>query len=157
RIGKRSRKQEILLEDYVLTQPPVYSGPSKPVDPSAPETSQEREYVPVVADFVNSLREHFNFVPQRPQSELEFKPVYAKVAGPAGLTKDQVVRVYGFEAGGNGGYDVQAGLEHPKPGSRAISTALGYNQLLNTNSVELLAEQGDQFLKTLNAKAAVLS
>src|SRR5262249_38632372 len=119
--------------------------------------SPERQYVPVVADFANSLREHFNFVPQRPQNELEFKRAYVKIAGAAGLSKDQIVRVYGFEAGGNGAYDVQAGLEHPKPGSRAISTALGYNQLLNTNSVELLAEQGDQFLKALKAKAALLS
>ena len=27
-------------------------------------------------------------------------------------------------------------------GPRAISTAIGYNQLLTTNSVELVAEQG---------------
>jgi hypothetical protein len=66
------------------------------------------------------------------------------------------VRIYAFESGGNGRYDVQAGLEYPKPDARAISTALGYNQLLNTNSVELLAEQGDHFIKALNAKAATL-
>ena len=63
------------------------------------------------------------------------------------------MRIYGFEAGGNGGYDVQAGLEETKPGARAISTALGYNQLLGTNSVELLAEHGDQFLAVLRRKA----
>src|SRR5262249_6244308 len=35
-------------------------------------------------------------------------------------------------------------------------TALGYNQLLATNSVELMAEKGDQFIRTLSAKAAGL-
>jgi len=67
------------------------------------------------------------------------------------------VRVYAFESGGNGKYDVQAGLEYDRPNARAISTALGYNQLLSTNSVELMAEQGDQFLANLNNKATTLS
>jgi len=49
---------------------------------------------------------------------------------------------------------VQAGLEYNAPGAHAISTALGYNQLLTTNSVELLAEEGAQFIKTLQASAA---
>jgi hypothetical protein len=39
----------------------------------------------------------------------------------------------------------------------AITTALGYNQLLATNSVELLAEQGDQFVKQLKTRAGQLS
>jgi len=157
RIAKRRSGQEIVLDDYVLTQPPVYAGPGKPIDPSAvtPPPS-EKPYVPVVADFLQSAAEHFKFVPTRPQSEIEFKRAYVKVAAAAGLTREQVVRIYGFEAGGKGTYDVQAGLEYPKPGAQAISTALGYNQLLNTNSVELLAEQGDQFLKALKAKAATL-
>ncbi len=67
------------------------------------------------------------------------------------------MRVYAFEAGGNGHYDVQAGLENPGPNAHAISTALGYNQLLNTNSVELLSEHGENFVKALTAKAATLS
>jgi hypothetical protein len=93
-------------------------------------------------------------VPQRPRREIDFKRAYAKVAAAAGLTKNQAVRIYGFEAGGNGRYDVQAGLEVPKPDARAISTALGYNQLLTTNSVEILAENGDRLLRSLKAKAA---
>jgi len=109
--------------------------------------------VPVAADFLKAAGEQFNFVPQRPQSEIEFKRAYAKVAFAAGLTKEQAVRIYGFEAGGNGTYDVQAGLEYQTPGARAISTALGYNQLLSTNSVELMAEQGDQFLTVLKTRA----
>jgi hypothetical protein len=158
RVAKRHNGQDIVLEDYVLTQPPVYSGPTKPIDPSAvtPPPS-EKPYVPVIADFLQSAAEHFKFVPTRPQSEIEFKRAYVKVAAAAGLTRDQIVRVYGFEAGGKGTYDVQAGLEYQRPGAQAISTALGYNQLLHTNSVELLAEQGDHFIKTLKASAETLA
>jgi hypothetical protein len=76
------------------------------------------------------------------------------VAAAAGLTREQAVRIYGFESGGNGKYDVQAGLERQTPGAHAISTALGYNQLLATNTVELMAEKGEQFLRTLQGRAA---
>jgi hypothetical protein len=110
--------------------------------------------MPVVADFLKFAAAHFKFVPQLPKDEIEFKQAYAKVASAAGLTKEQAVRIYGFESGGNGNYDVQAGLEYPKPDAKAISTALGYNQLLSANTVELLAEQGDEFVKSLERKAA---
>src|SRR6201994_4757109 len=69
-------------------------------------------------------------------------------------TREQAVRVYSFETGGTGNYDVQAGIEHG--GKRAISTAMGYNQLLTTNSIELLAEQGQEFIKELTMKSAGL-
>ena len=85
---------------------------------------------------------------------MEYKRAYAKTALAAGLTKPQIVRIYAFESGGNGSYDVQAGLEYNSPGARAINSALGYNQLLNTNSVELLAEKGDRFIDALKARAA---
>ena len=156
RHAKRRNNQEMVLGDYVLTQPPVYSGPPRPVDPSAPIEAPPRKYVPVVADFLDAAAKEFNFVPQRPRSEIEYKRAYVKVASAAGLTKDQVVRIYAFESGGDGAYDVQAGLEQPKPGAQAISTAIGYNQLLATNSVELMAEKGNQFIKSLSAKAAGL-
>jgi hypothetical protein len=157
RHAKRRNNQEMALSDYVLTQPPVYSGPPRPIDPSAPvEEAPPRKYVPVVADFLDAAAKEFNFVPQRPRSDIEYKRAYVKVASAAGLTRDQVVRVYAFESGGDGAYDVQAGLEQPKPGAQAISTALGYNQLLATNSVELMAEKGNQFIKSLSAKAAGL-
>jgi hypothetical protein len=156
RNAKRRAGKEVLIEDYVLTQPPVYGGPPRPVDPSAPADKEPtaRPYVPVVADFLQAAGQYFNFVPQRPQSEIEFKRAYAAVAAAAGLTREQAVRIYGFESGGNGKYDVQAGLEHATPGAHAISPALGYNQLLSTNTVELLAEKGDQFIMRLREKAA---
>jgi hypothetical protein len=157
RVGKRRGGQDVLLQDYVLTQPPLYAGPPPPIDPSAPTEEPPRKYVPVVADFLRAAAQEFKFVPQPPRSEIEYKRAYAKVAAAAGLTREQAVRIYAFESGGNGKYDVQAGLEYPRPDARAISTALGYNQLLSTNSVELLAEKGHQFTSALQGKAAGLS
>jgi hypothetical protein len=161
RAEKRRKNEAIGLDDYILPQPPVYSGPPKPIDPSGgqdePQPPPPKKYIPVVADFLNSAQ-HFNFVPQRPESELEFKRAYAAVAAAAGISKEQAVRIYGFEASGMGTYEVQAGLEDPgRPGAEAISTALGYNQLLATNTIELLAQKGDQFIALLAQKSRALS
>jgi hypothetical protein len=160
RNAKRREHRPIALDDYVLTQPPVYRGPKRPVnpEPSQPEPAEPRRArkpIPVVADLLKAAAETFQFSPQRPASEIEFKRAYARVAAAAGLTRDQAVRVYAFETGGTGNYDVQSGIEHG--GTRAISTAIGYNQLLTTNSVELMAEQGHEFVRALSEKAARLS
>lgn len=155
RNAKRRNGETIVADDYVLAQPPVYTGPPKPVDPSKPPTPPvPRKPLPVVADFLSNALEHFQFTPRKPQSELDYKKAYAKVASAAGLTKDQAVRIYSFESGGNGKYDVQAGLESSKPGGRAISTALGYNQLLTTNTIDLLAEHGGLIIKALKEQTA---
>src|SRR5262249_36363183 len=77
------------------------------------------------------------------------------IALDAGLTREQIIRIYVFETGGGGAYDSQAGQEYSSK-ARAVSPALGYNQLLNTNSVELLAEKGDTFVARLKARAAAL-
>jgi hypothetical protein len=153
RRGKRREGLEVVLEDYVLVQPPRYAGPPPPPgqDPPGPP----RKYIPVAADFLSSAQEHFGFAPQRPKSEMEFKRAYARLALEAGLTREQIIRIYVFETGGNGAYDSQAGLEYSSK-ARAVSPALGYNQLLNTNSVELLAEQGDAFVARLKIRAAAL-
>jgi hypothetical protein len=159
RNAKRRERQTIVLDDYVLTQPPVYSGPKRPVnpEPSPPEpdeTPRQRKYIPVVADLLKAAVEQYQFTPQRPAGEVDFKRAYARVAAAAGLTREQAVRVYSFETGGNGNHDMQSGLSASRPGSRAISTAIGYNQLLTTNSVELLAEQGLEIIRALTEKAA---
>jgi hypothetical protein len=162
RRGRNAKRREHLainLDDYVLTQPPVYNGPKRPVNPE-PEAEPEkkpRQYkpIPVVGDLLQAANEQFQWAPQKPSTEVEFKRAYARYAMAAGLTREQAVRVYSFETGGTGNYDVQAGIEHG--GKRAISTAMGYNQLLTTNSVELMAEQGQEFVKELTARAASLS
>jgi hypothetical protein len=159
RNAKRRDHQPIDADDYVLSQPPVYAGPKRPASP-VPEPEPERKprehkAIPVVADLLQAARQQFQFTPQRPASELEFKRAYASIASAMGLTREQAVRVYSFETGGTGNYDVQSGIEHG--GTRAISTAIGYNQLLTTNSVELVAEQGSGLVSALVAKAASLS
>jgi hypothetical protein len=160
RRGRNAKRREhlaIALDDYVLTQPPVYTGPKRPVSPSPeaeePRERHERKYIPVVADLLKAAADYFQWTPQQPANDLEFKRAYASFASAAGLTREQAVRVYAFETGGNGNHASQSGFH----GSHAISTAIGYNQLLTTNTVELLAEQGPEFIKLLNAKAANLS
>jgi hypothetical protein len=158
RRGRNAKRREhlaIALDDYVLTQPPVYTGPKRPVNPEGEPEAQPPPYkaIPLVADLLQAAGEHFQWTPQKPASEVEFKRAYARVASAAGLTREQAVRVYSFETGGNGNYDMQSGLRS----GRAISTAIGYNQLLTTNSVELIAEQGHEFVRELTQKAAQLS
>src|SRR4029079_14629112 len=116
----------------------------------------ERPDIPVVADFLQNATEQFGLVPQRPASELDFKRAYATAALASGLTLEQIVGIYVFETGGNGNYDSQAGLVPYRPGARAISPAVGYNQLLSTNSVSLLAEHGGPLTAILRQKANAL-
>ena len=154
---KRRNHVAVLLEDYVLEQPPVYSGPPRPVDPSAPPgpVPGEPPPIPLLADFLQNAREHFDFVPDRPSSEIDFKRAYAKAALAAGLTRDQIVGVYAFETGGNGTHDMQAGVTPTRP--KAISPAVGYNQLLSTNTISIFAQHGSEILGALRAKAKSLS
>ncbi|MFA5899505.1 MAG: hypothetical protein WC829_10375 [Hyphomicrobium sp.] len=144
---KRSRRRtkiangmRLTTEDYVMTQPPTYTGPAKPENPLTEKKS--RSEIADVSDFLANAKAEFDFEPEAPADEMAFKKAYAKAASAGGLTKRAAVKIYAFEAGGNGKYDVQAGREY-NPKARVISTALGYNQLLTTNTVGLLAEYGD--------------
>jgi hypothetical protein len=158
RNAKRRNNEAITLNDYVLTQPPIFTGPARPPgyvpphrDPAAPVLP-----IPGVADFLHAAAAQYNFTPDRPKTETEFKQAYAKVAAAAGLTRDQAVRIYAFETGGNGTYDGQAGIVGNRKDARPISPAMGYNQLLSTNTVSLLAEHGDKFVTALKASAEAL-
>lgn len=157
RNDKRRAREPILLEDYVLEQPPLYSGPPRPVDPNAPPgpAPGEAPPIPLLADFLANAKQVFDFVPDRPQNELDFKRAYARAASAAGLTREQIVGVYAFETGGNGTYDMQAGVTPTRP--RAISPAVGYNQLLSTNTVSIMAEHGAEILAILRDKAKGLA
>ncbi len=155
RNAKRRQHLPIDLDDYVLAQPPIYSGPPRPIDPEHPsEPPPEQVPIPVLADFLTAAASEFGFVPDRPQNEGEFKRAYARAAMSAGLTREQVIGVYAFETGGNGTYDMQAGVTPTR--TRAISPAVGYNQLLSTNTVSLLAEYGNRYLAALRMKAITL-
>ncbi len=161
---KRSRGHAIVLSDYVLDQPPAYSGPLKPELPGflpppreTAETETEGPSLPMVPDFLRYARSHFNFEPALPRMEMDYKRAYTRTAFEAGITKNQAVRIYGFEASGNGTYDVQAGLESKEAilqGRRPISTALGYNQLLVANTIGLTSEYGPRIISQLEERAA---
>jgi hypothetical protein len=155
RYAKRRDHQVIALDDYVLTQPPVYTGPARPPGfvPEVVQRPRQQKIIPVVADLVKAASDYYQWTPQRPTTDVEFKRAYALYAANAGLTREQAVRVYAFETGGNGTHASQSGFH----GSHPISSAIGYNQLLTTNTVELLAEQGDGFVKELSEKAATLA
>jgi hypothetical protein len=156
RNAKRRNHMPIGLADYVLSQPPRYDGPPRPLNPTAPGPApSEKPPIPLIADFLQAAAEQYGFVPQRPVSELVFKRAYARAASAAGLTREQIVGVYAFETGGNGTYDMQAGVSPTRP--RAISPAIGYNQLLSTNSISLLAEHGGRLLAALRQKAKALT
>ena len=161
RFAKRRNNQPVELADYVLTQPPVFTGPPRPpgYQPPRRHPTEPRAPIPTVAEFLAAAAEQYRFVPDRPRSEAEFKQAYARIASAAGLTREQAVRIYSFETGGNGTYDGQAGLVGAGggKGGRPISPAIGYNQLLTTNSVSLLAEHGDTFVAALRQSAAALN
>ena len=156
RMAKHRSGERIVLQDYVLTQPPVYDGPPRPVDPDAPtRPPAEREVIPTIDDFLAAAADQFGFVPDRPRTESEFKRAYAQSASAAGLTRDQIVGVYVFETGGNGTHDTQAGVSATR--TRPISPAVGYNQLLSTNSAAILHSHGAHMVSMLQHKAKTLS
>jgi hypothetical protein len=160
RNAKRRNRQPIALDDYVLTQPPVYAGPPNPVSPLPPPPPPPvppKPEIPVLVDFLSAASEEWGFAPDLPASDADFKRAYAKAARAAGLTRDQIVGVYAFETGGHGSYNSQAGLGTPRPNAHAISPAIGYNQLLSTNTVSLFGESGQRFLAALGAKEKTLT
>ena len=156
RKAKRLLGQEYAAEDYVAQQPPKYAGPELPgeiakivteVKPPVPERP-----IATVADFLEHAKSLYGFVPT-PTSEREFKRRYAQEALALGLTKDQVVRIYALETGGQGTYDMQSGYNPITKQGRPISSALGYAQLLHANSTSELVKHGERFARRLLAMA----
>ena len=153
---KFSTKLPFTPEDYVQDPPPKYAGPALAPDiakiiadatPPPPERG-----MPGVADFLAAAKANYDFVPA-PTTEREFKRRYASEALAVGLSKPQVVRVYALETGGQGTYDMQAGIDPITRQGRPISSALGYAQLLHANSVSEIVKHGDSFLQRLSALA----
>src|SRR5215475_2874234 len=77
RNAKRRERQQITLDDYVLSQPPVYHGPPPPPGPS-PEPEPEvkarvTKPIPVVSDLLTAASQIYQWAPQRPANELDFK------------------------------------------------------------------------------------
>jgi hypothetical protein len=154
RKAKRMLGQEYEAEDYIAVQPPKYAGPElapgiakivAEVKPPVPE-----QPLATVADFLAYAKEHYGFVPTL-TTEREFKRRYAQEALAVGLSKDQVVRIYALETGGQGTYDMQSGFNPITKTGRPISSALGYAQLLHANSTSELVKHGERFARRLLA------
>ncbi len=150
--------------DYVQTFPPEYKGPAlskslaarwqkfqaRDAEPGAPPRPTTE--LPGLADYLSAARKYYSFEPER-IPEREFKRRYAREALRLGLTKEQVVRVYGLETGGDGTADMQAGIHPISKKGRPISSALGYAQLLAANSVNEVVKHGNEFIERLRGMA----
>ena len=156
RKARRLLGQAFTADDYITTYPPKYQGPELPPDiarivaevkPPAVEKP-----LPAVADFLAQAKKQFGFVPKR-STEREFKTSYAIEALKLGLSKDQVVRVYALETGGQGTYDMQSGTNPVTRQGRPISSALGYAQLLHANTTGELVKHGEAFARRLTTMA----
>ena len=168
RRAKKRSKKTLTSDDYVNGLPPSYEGPqlSKALaqrwwrfrqshEEKKPEqkTKTKSPGLPTVADFLDSARRHFGFVPDV-VSEHVFKERYAREALSQGLTGAQVVRVYALETSGLGTADMQAGIHPITRKGKPISTALGYAQLLAANSINVLSKHGNDFVARLRKLAA---
>ena len=170
RAGRRAKRGSTKFfdtEDYVWSYPPTFQGPhlgaeldqrwsrflaqSRQDQPAA-----EKKELPGLADFLAAARQHYGFEPER-IPEREFKRRYAEEAISLGLTKEQVVRVYALETGGDGTADMQAGIHPITKKGKPISSALGYAQLLHANTIGELVKHGDQFVKRLQRLKATSS
>jgi hypothetical protein len=149
---KFAAKQPFVAEDYVRELPPKFAGVAVAPDvakiiveltPPQPDRSMAS-----VTEYLAAAKANYGFTPTL-TTEREFKRRYAIEALAAGLSKAQVVRVYALETGGQGTYDMQAGIDPLTKQGRPISSALGYAQLLNANSVSEIVKHGDGFLQRL--------
>lgn len=158
---KRSQKIPFSASDYVMSFPPAYQGPPLSGELAAKyerfltvqrqsDPTQPKELA-TIPDYLAAAKSVYNFVPER-VSEKDFKVRYATEAAALGLSKEQVVRVYALETGGVGTYDMQSGIHPTKKTGRAISSALGYAQLLDANSINELARSGPAFISRISAK-----
>ena len=120
------------------------------------QPAKEKKELPGLADFLAAARKHYGFEPSR-IPEREFKRRYAEEAISLGLTKEQVVRVYALETGGDGTADMQAGINPITKKGKPISSALGYAQLLHANTIGELVKHGDMFVKRLQRLKASTS
>src|SRR5258708_2529435 len=80
RNAKRREHQAIALDDYVLTQPPGYTGPKRPISPSPaaeePPEPREHKHMPVSADLAKAAADHSQRPPREPPDEQELQPAY---------------------------------------------------------------------------------
>ena len=153
---KHSAGERFTPADFVMQQPPKYAGPPLRADiaklmaelvPPSPDSE-----ITTLPEMLAAAKQHYRFAPTV-VPEREFKRRYALEALAVGLTKDEVTRIYAFETGGRGTFDMQAGINPDTRQGRAISTAMGYAQLLAANSISELAQYGEGFVSRLSMLA----
>ena len=153
RRAKYMMGQAYAAEDYVALHPPKYTGPQLPADRQiVTEVNPPSPEQPLATWRTSWPPNNYGFVPTL-VSEREFKRRYAQEALAVGLTKDQVVRIYALETGGQGTYDMQSGFNPVTKTGRPISSALGYAQLLHANSTSELVKHGELFASRLQHMA----
>ena len=161
---KKAAGAPLGTSDYVMDLPPRYEGPQLPPDllaawnrfvaeQEAKDPSPPPKEVPGLAVYLAAAKSIYGFVPER-ISERAFKERYAEEAITFGLSKSQVVRIYALETGGQGTADMQAGINPITGNGKPISSALGYAQLLDANSVNEVAKHGNYFLERLEKLAS---
>jgi len=155
---KRRMGQPVEAGDYIAQFPPEYAGPAlSPAIAAAWEELRKKDAprpVPTLAEVLESAQAHYQFAPEA-VDERGFKRRYAIEALNLGLTRDQVVRIYALETGGQGTYDMQAGISPITRQGKPISTALGYAQLLHANSVNEIVKHGPAFVLRLERMARI--
>lgn len=170
RAGRRAKRGSTKFfdtDDYVWSYPPTFQGPRLGADLDQrwsrflaqgrqEQPPSEKKELPGLADFLAAARKHYGFEPAR-IPERDFKRRYAEEAISLGLAKEQVVRVYALETGGDGTADMQAGINPITKKGKPISSALGYAQLLHANTIGELVKHGDQFVKRLQRLKATSS
>ena len=162
---KKAAHLDLIASDYVPAFPPQYEGPQLPPDllrawqkfveedeAKQPQPPVQPKEIPGLEDFLAAAKSIYGFTPER-VSERTFKDRYAEEAMALGLSKTQVVRVYALETGGQGTADMQSGVHPISKRGKPISTALGYAQLLDANSVSELAKHGSRFIARLERMA----
>ena len=162
---KKAARLDLVSTDYIQEFPPHYEGPSLKPDVARlwakfleaeeakqPPLPQPPKEIPSVEDFLAAAKSVYGFTPER-VSERAFKERYAQEAMELGLTKAQVVRIYALETSGQGTADMQSGVHPISKRGKPISTAIGYAQLLDANSVSELVKHGARFISRLEAMA----
>jgi len=109
-VTQAARRQAIALDDYVLTQPPVYSGAEAAggsvADAVRAGRTRERKYIPVVADLLKATAEQFSSPGAAARQRDRIQARLCRAAAGGGVDTEQAVRVYSFETGGSGNHDI---------------------------------------------------